>query len=109
MMKLLSGIGVHAYSQSQTALKVGNEVEGNAMSKGKWKKDPVTGLHPNDLDEIPGMNEKRVLESLQGWQEYIPCFLDFLRDRRFQTTLPAQHRERSGQPLQSIELSDCSR
>lgn len=36
------------------------------MSRGKWTFDPVTELHPNDLDEIPGIDHDDVHNSLRA-------------------------------------------
>lgn len=46
-------------------LKLAIQYEDMAMSRNKWTRDLVTGLHMNDLDEIPGMDENDVLASLR--------------------------------------------
>jgi len=36
------------------------------MSRGNWTFDPVTQLHPNNLDEIPGIDHDDVYNSLRA-------------------------------------------
>ncbi len=36
------------------------------MSQGNWTRDPVTELHLNDLDEIPGIDHDDVYNSLRA-------------------------------------------